>query len=477
QLEQPTRFRLNVWDFAGQEKYDATHQFFLTKRSLYLFVTEARQESNYLDFDYWLNIVRLRSNSSPVIVVQNKIDIRDKEVPSQLYQQQFPEIHAFVKVSCAPGHQATIETLKMRIKESIRTLPQVGDQLPFAWVAIRHELEADQRDFIAYRDYLSICKKYGLDQQQADYLSDYYNDLGVVIHIRDHILLKDTVFLNPDWVVDGVYKVLDARLIFEKQGRFMNRDLETIWTETRFATKHSELLALMEHYELCFQLNRVSWLAPELLPADPPRYQPFKGPGLLHFQYRYVFMPAGLLTRIIVRTHEMIDRQNCWKYGCILKWEGARAEVIEDRIQKVIRIQIEGVQAKSLLAIIRRELDRLHRAFHQLDYEEMVPCNCPECSDRTDPYFFRYSHLLRFITKGRSTIDCRESAEDVRIEQLFDGTGIDRPAISTAARTLLDKLNYLREIHSTLADGARKFEIGKEIERTEAQLQRFRGKK
>lgn len=35
--------RLNVWDFGGQEILHATHQFFLTKRSLYLLVIDARQ--------------------------------------------------------------------------------------------------------------------------------------------------------------------------------------------------------------------------------------------------------------------------------------------------------------------------------------------------------------------------------------------------------------------------------------------------
>ena len=35
-LQNGRRFRLNVWDFGGQEIYHATHQFFLTRRSLYV---------------------------------------------------------------------------------------------------------------------------------------------------------------------------------------------------------------------------------------------------------------------------------------------------------------------------------------------------------------------------------------------------------------------------------------------------------
>ncbi len=35
--------QLNVWDFGGQEIMHATHQFFLTKRSLYLLVLDSRR--------------------------------------------------------------------------------------------------------------------------------------------------------------------------------------------------------------------------------------------------------------------------------------------------------------------------------------------------------------------------------------------------------------------------------------------------
>ena len=37
-LSNDERVRLNVWDFGGQEIMHATHQFFLTTRSLYLVV-------------------------------------------------------------------------------------------------------------------------------------------------------------------------------------------------------------------------------------------------------------------------------------------------------------------------------------------------------------------------------------------------------------------------------------------------------
>lgn len=140
-LENSDRFRFNIWDFAGQEKYDATHQFFITERTLYLFVTEARQESNYLDFDYWLNVVDILGNKSPVVVVQNKIDLRKRQLPSDRYRAQFPNIVEFVDVSCADGYEETIAALKRSVEQAVSRLPQVGDRLPSEWVAVRKDLD------------------------------------------------------------------------------------------------------------------------------------------------------------------------------------------------------------------------------------------------------------------------------------------------------------------------------------------------
>ncbi len=72
--------KINIWGFGGQEIYHSTHQFFLTKRSIYLLVWEARKEEDYNMFDYWLNIIKYLSRNSPVIVVMNKCDVRLKDI-------------------------------------------------------------------------------------------------------------------------------------------------------------------------------------------------------------------------------------------------------------------------------------------------------------------------------------------------------------------------------------------------------------
>src|SRR5262249_27225240 len=46
---------LNIWDFGGQEIMHGTHRFFLTERSLYLLVLEARREDDRSVYD-WLKV-------------------------------------------------------------------------------------------------------------------------------------------------------------------------------------------------------------------------------------------------------------------------------------------------------------------------------------------------------------------------------------------------------------------------------------
>jgi len=42
----PPVFTFRVWDFAGQEDYYATHQCFLSQRSLFLLIWDARELEN-----------------------------------------------------------------------------------------------------------------------------------------------------------------------------------------------------------------------------------------------------------------------------------------------------------------------------------------------------------------------------------------------------------------------------------------------
>ncbi len=82
----------------------ATHQFFLTKRSLYLLVLDSRLDEKENRVEYWLKIIQSFGGDSPIIVVCNKNDEHDLELDWRGLQNKYPAIKAFAKkVSCKTG--------------------------------------------------------------------------------------------------------------------------------------------------------------------------------------------------------------------------------------------------------------------------------------------------------------------------------------------------------------------------------------
>jgi internalin A len=422
-------FRVNIWDFGGQEIYHSTHQFFLTRRSVYLLVTEARKDDKHEDFYYWLNLIRLLGDQSPVIIVQNKCDQPFRDIPISEYRGAFNEIVDFRKISCRPEpeYKATMESLRLDIKNLLKNdalLPHIGSPLPKVWLEIRNQLEElkqSGKNYISRNDYLKICNQYGMDEERAIYLSEFFHDLGVILHFNDDWDLRDTVFLNHEWVTQGVYSVLDNGEVKKNQGIFDNSDLIHIWKDEKFRDKPREFLSLMKNkkFELCFQLEEGKYLAPQLLPVDEKKYQWKSSEKNLYFEYRYKFMPKGILARLIVKRNKYIHNKTMWKYGVLLDLKNTRAIVRERYFERKITIQLEGDNKKKLLDLIRKSIRDIHSDFNNLEVVEMIPCNCKECKTGSEPYLFNYDRLLRRLDKNKLTIECDNSFEKIDIQALL----------------------------------------------------------
>ena len=89
--------RVRFWDFGGQEIMHATHQFFLSKRSLYVLVLDCRKDERT---EYWLKHIESFGGDSPILVVLNKIDENPGfEVNRKQLQEKYPGIQGFFRLS------------------------------------------------------------------------------------------------------------------------------------------------------------------------------------------------------------------------------------------------------------------------------------------------------------------------------------------------------------------------------------------
>ncbi len=160
--------RLNVWDFGGQEIYHATHQFFLTKRSLYLLVCDCRISEDQNRIEYWLKLIESFGDQSPVIIVGNKKDEQPLDINRKALRDKYPNIKAILETSCETNDG--IDALRSAITQEIAQLREVYNLLPLSWFEVKQHLEALDQDCISYSKYACICEAQAItseaDQQQ-----------------------------------------------------------------------------------------------------------------------------------------------------------------------------------------------------------------------------------------------------------------------------------------------------------------------
>jgi GTPase SAR1 family protein len=409
---------INLWDFGGQEIYHSTHQYFLTKKSLYIFLWSARTDDDLHFFDYWLNVISLLSDKSPTLVIQNKIDIRTKEIDTRLIRGQFENVIGFLNTSAVTGEG--IDELRNRIIVEVEKLPHFHQIVPLAWVKIRKYLEDSNQPFMMYEDYLVVCNNNGLGRERAAWLSEYFHILGVFLHFPDNLILSQIIFLQPEWATGSVYKLFDDSEVISNRGYFTSSTLKRVWSEYP-KEQYPALLELMKKFELCFEVpSKQHYIVPSRLPASPDTELPQLEKNLPYY-YQYEFMPAGIIERLIVRLHALIDNNYFWKNGVVFKRESTIAIVEADRFKKRISIKLEGTAKSDLLAIIRNEIEQIHITLNSPIFTEKVPCVCKECLDASTPFLHSYHIIERARSKKKKTIECQNSFLAVEISALLGG--------------------------------------------------------
>ena len=421
--------RLHVWDFGGQEIMHATHQFFLTERSLYLLVLNGREGGEDADADYWLRLIESFGGNSPVIVVLNKIKEHPFDLNRRALEQKYVGIREFVPTDCEDG--TGIEKLRRAIERETDRLEDLRVKFPTAWFAIKDRLAGMQKNFLSFEEYRKECEERGEREAEAqEKLAGFLHSLGIVLNFRDDPRLTDTHVLNPVWVTSGIYTVLNSHKLAEHDGQISVSELGGILDKQTYPIKmHGFLLDLMRKFDLCFafgddQAGR--YLIPELLDKQQPaKTAEFVPEECLNFQYHYPVLPEGLIPRFIVRTHAMSTGLPRWRSGVILQFEGCQALVKGDVQERKVWISVAGPVRgrRNLLAIIRNDFERIHGDIKKLQPQAMVPV--PHHPEVVLPY----EDLLTFEEEGMEDFPTVVDGKvlTLAVRELLNGVDIERP--------------------------------------------------
>jgi internalin A len=434
-----TNIVLNTWDFGGQQIYHATHQFFLTKRSMYLVAWNARLGVKQGRLHYWLETIQALAPDAPILLVATHIDEQASDINYIALKEQYPQLVGSLSVSnaCDTG----IAQLRTALAEIAIQLPIMGQPWPAKWMNVEEHLLNRPGHHIPLETYVQCCEGCGVEEAVArGTLGSYLHDLGKILYFQDDLILSDLVVLKPNWITKAISLVLSDEEVRASYGILQHRELRRIWQTDDEGHPYAQrlypvFLRLMERFYLSYQIETdtpgarsTRSLIPQLLPYQPPTTLPLwpsippEGQTQIEMRYQVSLVPSGIMSWFIVRTHLYTLDQH-WREGVLLVYQDhyARVELNENR--KEIRLLVWGAQPHNFFTILMHTIDVLLGFFQGLGIRQEVPCIChwQRRSNKPCSHFFNYKELKRRMEAKRYKVECPQSFEEVSVPMLLYG--------------------------------------------------------
>jgi len=373
----------HFWDFGGQEIMNATHQLFLTKRSIYVLVLDAR-EADTKQIKIWLQRVQTTGGNSPIIVLANQIDVNPGFgfVNQHELQKEFPHIkdQCFIKVSCK--EDVNIDNFKDKLADLIPTAELFNTEIDERWIKLKEKLQeglTSKKHFLNERRFKEICKEINISEQGQKNAISFFHDLGLLLHFANinSKLLADYYVLDPYWITYGTYRILTSIHASKEKGivgmdmleDIVNKEEKKLKTyETKkekieyTSIECSFLIKILHEFKLCFMSpDEKYFIIPDLLNEKMPKEINFPDEKI-EFVYQYDYLPKSVIPNFMVEMHRMITniKENTWRTGCVLHWDNCQALISEYDNKISVIVTGEHKKKREFMSIIRDKIDSIN---------------------------------------------------------------------------------------------------------------------
>lgn len=353
-------WKLNFWDFGGQDIYHATHRLFMQSNAVYLLLwdaetegkpftkrTEAGKERTYRNYKlpYWLAYAKQLGKGSPILIVQTKCINPENERDLPHIRKAYPKVKFLHIDSKKPDWDDNgVEDLLKEIRRAIKRI-KPNTEIPSNWVAIRQAIrniqEKESHIPEAERKQQTLTKEAFLqlatDVKDPMLVLKWLSLTGVVFYDFGHErLFEGKIILDQGWAIQAIYTLFDREDFYydsfqNKQGRFSGKDLLKVWKDKSPAD--CELfVSFMLSCELCFEVTEKEedrwripfeervFIAPQMLPdtKHPSVKKHWKNAPSLYIRYRHDFLHYGIMQSFIIRTQKLAKVDDIWKNGIVL---------------------------------------------------------------------------------------------------------------------------------------------------------------
>ena len=407
-----------------------------------ILVLDGRKEE---DTEHWLQLIESFGGNSPILIVLNKMDENPGFALNRRFlQKKYKRILGFYRVSCKDqknngitGKNGIINGIRAAFGKVKMTESQWGE----SWFEVKNELEQMKKreeNFIDSKAYQRLCEDSGIkDTKDQDTLVDYLNDLGVILHFKD-LDLSDMHVLDPHWVTDAVYRIINSNKLADNHGELKASDLKTILRKRKpddFSYpvgKHHFILKLMGKFELCYPIGDDGGvLVPDLQDKQEPEMPSF-GDSPLRFYFEYSFLPSSVLPRFTVRMHDEIFGDLRWRTGLVVQNSdfNATAVVTSDANSKRIYIAVYGDHKQEYFSCLRREFFRIQGGFRKLDVTQWIPLSDDEDEAVT------YANLYGHWKAGKTEYFHGETGRTYSVSSLLNGIETEEERFAGVLRNM-----------------------------------------
>ena len=264
--------------------------------------------------------------------------------------------------------------------------------------------------------------------------------MGVVLHFKDFELL-DTHVLEPKWVTNAVYKIINSDRLAACKGVLKLKLLDELLKKEEEDDydyppgKYRYIIDLMKKFELCYEIDNETVLLPDLLEVQEPAFD-FDYAGALKFVIDYDFLPRSVMPRFIVKMHNDIVRGELrWRTGVVLEDNAfhSTAVIKADVDDEKLSIYVDGEQKRDYFSAILFTLRGINRSFEKLKAIEKVPL--PDEPEVT----VSYNHLIRLEKHHIEDFIPDGSENEYRVKDLLGTLYVEK-------KTEEEILQLLREL-------------------------------
>jgi GTPase SAR1 family protein len=235
-----SKYIISIYDYGGQEVFNAIHPYFLTKYGLYVVVFDMRQlvrsaeekekEECLKNLRFWLNSVSLhsydegRGEIAPIILVGTRKDIvsslEDHEEISKVLSSTFGK-HSCWNFLVSNRHglgkkgnttfcyfpvsnklrydeDATLRELIRVMESAIASSHFMLKKLPLIWLKVMDKMKegAEEGGYLKYEKVMTIAKECGMSEKSIPYLLKFMHEMGLAMW-HEEASLREVIIMDP----------------------------------------------------------------------------------------------------------------------------------------------------------------------------------------------------------------------------------------------------------------------------------------